>query len=79
MTIKQCPFCNGSPRVMVREQRFLGQYENGTKVKQLAFYVKCNRCHSRGGVFTLITDNTKDELGIEYAIENWNLRVEAST
>lgn len=75
MTIKQCPFCNGNPRVMVREQWYFGQFEDGRKDKLLCFYVKCNRCHARGGTFTLHTDDTKDELGIEYAIKNWNLRV----
>lgn len=75
MMIKQCPFCNGNPKVMVREQRYLGRYENGKKDKLLGFYVKCNRCHARGGLYTLYTDNTKDEHGIRNAIVNWNTRV----
>ena len=72
--LKSCPFCNGKPKIMVREQKFLGQYENGKKDKLLGFYVRCNRCYARGGLYTLYTDNPNNELGIKHAIEKWNYR-----
>lgn len=72
--LKPCPFCGGSPRVIVRQQKYLGQYEDGRKELLLGFYVKCNRCHARGGLSCYYTDDREFPLGIGDAIENWNNR-----
>lgn len=72
--LKPCPFCNGTPKLIVKEQRFFGTRNDGTKDILLGFYIRCNRCYARGGVFTLYTNDRSDEIGIDGAIENWNKR-----
>lgn len=75
MTNKKCPYCGGNPRLMVRQYRFLGQYDNGTKVITYGFYIKCSKCHARGGMFTLTTSDKNDPVAVEGAWANWNMRV----
>ena len=77
MTNKKCPYCGGNPKLMVRQQKFIGQYESGGKVITYGFYIKCTKCHARGGVFTITTDkdNKNDPVALKGAWDNWNMRV----
>lgn len=49
LELKPCPFCGyEKPRLMYRESDFSGKNDNGDKKSKYVFYIKCNKCHSRG-------------------------------
>ena len=75
MRVKQCPFCGGNPKIMVREQKYFGQYEDGRKDKLYGFYVKCTRCHARGPLFTMYNVPKDNEYAIAKAKFRWNDRL----
>lgn len=76
-----CPFCGGeSARAITKERLFLGQNEFAVKKIDVVGYVKCNKCHARGGtVSAILYKNTKtyfDDIAKlkEEAIKLWNTR-----
>lgn len=79
--LEPCPFCgSASVRLANREGKFLGQNVFGVK-KIIAYsYVKCNKCHARGGcvssiIFKYEADGYEEwKKANKEAIEIWNTR-----
>lgn len=80
--LKHCPFCGGKARIMYKQGHFYGRNGFGNIKAEYKVYIKCNKCHARGGLVTtepLIDPNPylEDERIRPYvlkAAEIWNER-----
>lgn len=83
MELKPCPFCGGRGKLSVRQMRFIGQNYQGDKKIKMGAQVICNRCKSRGSLFSANVVNpysrNNHDVGYawikEQAIKSWNWRV----
>lgn len=71
MELKPCPFCGGNAKVSLRDMRFIGRNEFGSKKIKCAAQVICNKCRARGPVYTASLINPYDRTCQESAAYKW--------
>ena len=86
--LEPCPFCNGEKLSLIRKVTFAGWNGLDARVDYVRFYVRCNRCFSRGptaGGKVLYSTHfemklpkwaTHEDVLKDLARRNWNRRDE---
>lgn len=49
--LKPCPFCGGNAKISLREMKFIGHNDFGSKKIKCGAQVICNRCRARGPLY----------------------------